>query len=97
MRELREELVEFLLSLIELTTSSVVNAKECHNAVDDQKPILVADKELCDFVQELHLMLRVNGTGICDIVLRCKVSAQTLTRRRDYRLVSGSTPKRSAI
>lgn len=97
MREFREELVEFLLSLIELTTPSIVDAKERHDAVDDQKAVLVADKELCDFVQELHLMLRVNSAGICDVVLCLEVSIGVLTRRRDYRPVSGSTPKRSAI
>ena len=71
--------------------------EERHDAVNDQKPVLVADKELCDFIQELHLMLGVNSAGICDVVLRCEVSAQMSTRTQDYRPVSGSTPKRSAI
>lgn len=97
MRELRKELVEFLLSLIELTTSSVVDAEERHDTVDDQQSVLVADKELCNFVQELHLMLRVNSAGICDVVLRCEVSIGISTRLWGFKPVSGSTPKRSAI
>lgn len=69
MRELRQELVELLLTLVELTTASVVNTEQCHNAVDDEQTVFVADEELGDLVQELHLMFRVDGTGVSDVVL----------------------------
>ena len=49
-RELRKELVELLLTLVELTTASVVDAEECHDAVDDEQAVLITDEELGDLV-----------------------------------------------
>jgi hypothetical protein len=68
--QLRQELVELLLALIQLATARVINSKECHDAVDNKEAVLVADKELGNLVQELHLVLRVDGTSVCDVVLR---------------------------
>lgn len=96
MRQLGEELVELLLALIQLTTTSVVNAEECHDAVDDKKAILVTDKEFGDLVQELHLVLRVDSTRIGDIVLSWALLVKSQYDRHNLP-VSGSTPKRSAI
>ena len=81
MGELREELVEFLLPLIQLTTPSIVDTKERHDAVDDQKPVLIANEELCDFVQELHLVLRIDSASVRDVVLCYEVSIQTSKRK----------------
>ena len=75
-RQLREELVELLLSLIKLTTAGVVDPEECHDAIDDEKPVFVSHKELCDLVQKLHLMFRVDGSSIGDVVLGSELSAQ---------------------
>lgn len=69
MGELREELVEFLLPFIELTTPGVVNTEESHDAVDDQESVLVADEKLGDLVQELHLVLRIDSASIRNVVL----------------------------
>jgi hypothetical protein len=69
MRKLRQELIELLLTLVELTTASIVDAEQCHDAIDDKQTVFVADEELGDLVQKLHLMLRVDGTGVCDVVL----------------------------
>lgn len=69
MREFGQELIELLLALVELATASVVDAEECHDAVDDEQTVFVADEEFGYLVQKLHLMLRVDGTGVCDIVL----------------------------
>jgi hypothetical protein len=74
-RQLREKLVELLLTLVELTTTGVVDTEESHDAVDDEEAILVADEELCDFVQELHLVLRVDSTSVGDVVLGYTMSA----------------------
>lgn len=56
MRQLRKELVQFLLALIQLAAAGVVNAEESHNAVDNEQAVLIADEELGDLVEELHLM-----------------------------------------
>jgi hypothetical protein len=74
MRQLGKELVELLLALIEFTTTRVVDTEERHDAVDDEKAVLVPDKELCDLVQQLHLMLRVDSTSISDVVLGYNMS-----------------------
>lgn len=74
MRQLREKLIELLLTLIEFTTTGVVDAKQRHDTVDDEKAVLVPDEELCDLVQQLHLMLRVDGTSVGDVVLSCSMS-----------------------
>lgn len=69
MRKLGQKLVEFLLTLIELTATSVVDAKESHDAVDDEQAVLVADEELGNLVQQFHLVFRVDSTGVCNVVL----------------------------
>lgn len=40
--ELRQELIEFLLSVRKLATAAVVDAKASHDAVDDEEAVLVA-------------------------------------------------------
>jgi hypothetical protein len=70
-RQLGQELIEFLLAFVQLTTTGVVNSEERHDAVDDEEAILVANEELSDLVQELHLVLRVDGTSVGDVVLSC--------------------------
>jgi hypothetical protein len=69
MRQLGQELIELLLALIEFTTTGVVDAEKRHDTVDDEKAVLVPDEELCDLVQQLHLMLRVDGSSVGDVVL----------------------------
>lgn len=44
MCQLREELIELLLALIQLTTTGIVDAEESHDAVDNEEAILVAHK-----------------------------------------------------
>lgn len=95
-RQLREKLVKLLLTLIQFATTGVVDTKECHDAVDDEKAVLVADEELGDPVQQLHLMFRIDSTGIGDIVLGWPWSAKLSIAKWNIP-VSGSTPKRSAI
>jgi len=73
MRQLRQELIELLLALVQLASASVIDSEQGHDAVDDEETVLIADEELGDLVEELHLMLRVDGASICDIVLRCKL------------------------
>jgi len=68
-RQLREKLVEFLLTLIELATAGVVDTEESHDAVDDQEPVLIADKKFRDLVQKLHLVFRVDCASVCNVVL----------------------------
>jgi hypothetical protein len=69
MRQFREELVELLLALIELTTADVVNTEQSHDAVDDEETVLVADEVFGDLVEELHLMLRVGSASVGDVLL----------------------------
>ena len=76
MRQLREELVEFLLTLVQLSPTSVVHSEEGHDAVDDQQTILVAYKILGDFVEKLHLMFGVDSASVGDVVLSWKVSVK---------------------
>jgi hypothetical protein len=78
MCQLREELVQLLLPLIEFTAARVVDTKESHDTVDDEQPILIADKELGDFVEKFHLMLRVHCASIGYIVLGCRLSVKIL-------------------
>lgn len=69
MCQLREELIELLLALIQLTTTGIVDAEESHDAVDNEEAILVAHKKLGNLVQQLHLMFGVDGTRIGNVVL----------------------------
>jgi hypothetical protein len=70
MRQFGKKLVEFLLTFIQLSSTSVVNSKEGHDAVDDEETVLVPDEELGNLVQKLHLMLGVDSTSVGDVVLR---------------------------
>jgi hypothetical protein len=69
-RQLRQELVELLLTLVQLATTSVIDTKQGHDTVDDEQAVLVTDKVLGDLVQKLHLMFRVDSPSVCDVVLR---------------------------
>jgi hypothetical protein len=69
MCQFREELVELLLAFIELTTANIVDAEQSHDAVDDEETVLVADKVLGDLVEKLHLMFRVGGASVGDVLL----------------------------
>lgn len=69
MSQLREKLVQLLLALVELASADIVDAEECHDAVDDEETILVAHKEFGNLVEKLHLVLRVDSTSVRDIVL----------------------------
>jgi hypothetical protein len=97
MRQLRQELVELLLPLVQLATTSVVDSKKRHDAVNDEETVLVTNKELGDLVQELHLVLGVDRTSVSDVVLGCTVLVAINHTVGVHSLVSGSTPKRSAI
>ena len=57
------------MTFIKFTTSNVVNSEECHDTVDDQESVLIVDEKLGDFVQKLHLMFRIDCSGISDVVL----------------------------
>jgi hypothetical protein len=69
MRQLRKELVELLLALVQFTTASVVDSEQGHNTVNDEKSVFVTNEELGNLVQELHLVLRVDGSSVGDVVL----------------------------
>lgn len=69
MGQFGEKLIELLLSLIQLTTANIVDPEESHDAVDDQKTVLISNEELGHFVEKLQLMLRVNSTSVGDVVL----------------------------
>ena len=58
-----------MLALFELASADIVDAEECHDAVDDEETILVAHKEFGNLVEKFHLVLRVGSAGIRDIVL----------------------------
>jgi hypothetical protein len=79
MGKLGEKLIELLLSLVQLATTHKVNTEECHDAVDDQKTVLIANEELGDLVQQLQLMFRIDSASISDVVL----SLWTSTNRLD--------------
>jgi hypothetical protein len=70
MRQFGKKLVEFLLSLVQFSSTSVVNSKEGHDAVDNEETVLIPDEELGNLVQKLHLMLGVDSTSVGDVVLR---------------------------
>jgi hypothetical protein len=70
MRQFGKKLVEFLLTLIQFSSTSVVNSKEGHDAVDNKETVLIPDEELGNLVQKLHLMLGVDSTSVGDVVLR---------------------------
>ena len=69
MRQFRQELIELLLALTQFTTTGIVDSKQSHDAVDNQKPIFVADEELSYLVKQFHLMLGIDSACVCDIVL----------------------------
>lgn len=65
--QLGKELVEFLLALIELSATDIVDTKQGHDAVDDQETVFVIHEILGDLVEQLHLMLRIDSTSIGDV------------------------------
>lgn len=69
MSHLRQELIELLLALIQLSTADIVHTEESHDAVNNEKTVLVADEVFGDFVEELHLVFGVDGTGVGDVLL----------------------------
>ena len=44
MCQLREELVELLLAVGQLSTSAVVDPKAVHDTIDDEQPVFIAGK-----------------------------------------------------
>lgn len=69
MSQLGQKLIQLLLSLIQFSTADIVDAEQSHDAVDDEEAVFIADEELGDLVEELELVLRVDGSGVGDILL----------------------------
>lgn len=67
------------MTLVQLTTTGVVDPEESHDTVYNEETVFVANEELGNLVQELHLVLRVDGTSIRDVVLRCYLSVRKKT------------------
>ncbi len=57
MIELRHELCDLVLSLLELASAAKVNAKVRHEAVHDEEPEVATDKLLRQMIEELVLVL----------------------------------------
>lgn len=93
--QLGEKLIELLLTLVKFTTADVVDAEERHNAIDDEKTVLVADEVLGNFVEEFHLMLGVDSPGVSDVLLGWVQSVSSPPRWRiSY---SVRDPRRSVL
>lgn len=58
MRQLRQELIEFLLSIGQLSAAAEVDTEAIHDAVNDEKSILIGCEIRCERVQKLELMLQ---------------------------------------
>lgn len=56
-RQLRQELIQFLLSVRQLATTAVVDAETGHDAVDDEEAVFVAGEGGGERVQEFELVL----------------------------------------
>jgi hypothetical protein len=69
MCQFREELVKLLLALIKLATTDIVDAEQGHDAVDNEEAVLVTDEVFSNLVEELHLMLRINGASVSNVFL----------------------------
>lgn len=60
-RQLRQELVQFLLSVRQLAAAAVVDAETGHDAVDYEQTVLVAGEGGGERVQEFELVLSLGG------------------------------------
>jgi hypothetical protein len=69
MRQLHQKLIQFLLSLRQLTPSTVVNPEAIHNTVNDQETIITPGKLATERIEQFKLMLAIQGTRVGDILL----------------------------
>jgi hypothetical protein len=56
-RQFREKLIEFLLTLIQLSSPDKIDSEQSHDAVDNQETVFIAHKVLGYFIQQLKLVL----------------------------------------
>ena len=57
MRQLGQELIEFLLPVGKLSSATEVDPKACHDTVNDKETVLIAGKVCGKGIEELKLML----------------------------------------
>ena len=67
MTQSTQELIQLLLPIRQLATSTEIYTKQRHDTVDNQKTVFVRGKRLVESVEELQLVLAVLGTGIEDV------------------------------
>src|SRR5271170_624911 len=70
MAQLRQELIQFSLSIGQLPSPLVVNTETGHDAVDDQQHKFPTCKLPCERIQQLVLVLAVECSGIEDVLKR---------------------------
>lgn len=67
--QLHQKLIQFLLPIGQFTAATEVHTKAIHDTVDNQQPILAAGKLLGEVIQQLELVLAVERSGVCDVLL----------------------------
>lgn len=72
-RQLRQELVQFLLSVRQLAAAAVVDAETGHDAVDYQEAVFVAGEGGGERVQEFELVLAWEENLLASKVLHRKM------------------------
>lgn len=58
MRQLRQELIEFLLAIGQFPTAAVVDAEAVHDTVNDEEAVFVGCKIRGESVQQFQLVLK---------------------------------------
>ena len=78
MRQLHQELVEFLLTIRKLTTSTIVHPKAVHDTIDYQQTELSCRKFLAKSIEQFQLMFAVESSSVSDILLgRFRINTET--------------------
>lgn len=63
MRQLRQELIEFLLAIGQFPTATVVDAEAVHYTVNDEEAVFVGCKTRGESVQQFQLVLKKKGVN----------------------------------
>lgn len=70
MGQFHQKLIQLLLTIRQFPTSTIINPKTVHDAINNKQPILATHKCLRKRIQQLELVLAVQRTRIGNILLR---------------------------
>ncbi len=69
MRQLTQELIQFLLPVRQLAPAAEIDAETRHDAVDDEQAVVICCEVCAERVEEFELVLAVQGAAVGDVFL----------------------------